>query len=86
MGKYFNPATTEAIKSVGGRQLAGNNHTDLIRELNPGEALGMFNDRLIFRQVADVTDPLEFEEFESQYRQGYFDSRSFYAMPKDVFH
>jgi hypothetical protein len=85
MGRYFNPATEQAIIEAGGRPLDGPDHPSLSAQLSPGESLAMFGDRLMFKQVADVTSPREFEEFEGQYRRGGIVSRSFYAMPADAF-
>ena len=86
MGRYFNPATEEDIIAAGGRLITGDCvHSSLVCQLNPGEALGMFSDRIRFKHVPDVTDQREFEEFVRQYDQGIILLIGFYAIPEDKF-
>ena len=84
MGRYFNPATEDAIVGAGGRLIQGPTHGKLTSQLQDGETIGMFIVRPVFNQVADVGKLSEFQEFESQVGRGIF-FRTFYAMPRDVF-
>ena len=84
MGRYFNPATENAIVGAGGRLIQGRIHGELISQLQDGETIGMFIGRPAFNQVADVGKLSEFREFESQVGR-WIVFRIFYAMPHDVF-
>lgn len=77
MGIYFNPVTE--ISKVG-RQLNSCDYQSLVNELEPGELLFGVFDRLSFKCAPHLHSSGEFEEFDSQYRQGTFVSREFYAV------
>lgn len=85
MGRYFNPATAEAIESAGGRRLSLASHEALMKQLGPDERLGMFLTRIRFEQMPDVTDPYEFDEFNRQCNDGIILLIRFYAMPRAAF-
>ena len=84
MGKYFNPATKNAIVEAGGRLIQGQLHGELTSQLQDGETIGMYIGRLSFNQVADVGELSEFRQFEIQVGRGII-FRFFYAMPRNVF-
>lgn len=83
MGRYFNPPTIEEVESQGGRTIRrSNSYADLVNQLQPGETVAVFIDRMMFTQVADLFDDREFQAFREATRQ-YPDVR-FYAIPKDA--
>lgn len=85
MGRYFNPATTDALAAAGARKLNhAFAHDDCIAQLQPGECLGWMLDRIVFHQVVDVTDRKEFREFVSLYDKGAAFVLGFYAIPVDA--
>lgn len=85
MGRYFNPATKESIEQAGGRYIPRGLHSDMIAELAEGERLAWHLDRVMFKQVPDVTDPDEYREFGQQVAAGQIISLGFYAIPHDAF-
>jgi len=85
MGRYFNPATKEAIVAKGGRRLGCGPHSEVVANLKPGEKLGWHLDRGRFKQVPDVTEPEEFKEFDRQVNSGDVLPLGFYAIPDDAF-
>lgn len=85
MGRYFNPANETAAVKAGGRRLRIASHAALVEQLKPGESLGIFLDRFIFTQIADVTDPREFQEFWRQAEDGDVLLLGFFAMPSEGF-
>jgi hypothetical protein len=85
VGRYFNPATETAIKAAGGRRLEISYHDHLLTRLSAGESLGIFLDRYAFKQMADVTNASEFQEFWRQVEAGAVSFLGFYAMPSGSF-
>lgn len=85
MGRYFNPATVNAIEIAGGKPVARADHSTMIASLAPHESLGIHLDRYIFYQVADVTDPQEHKEFISQVWRNEIGLLGYYAIPKECF-
>ena len=86
MGRYFNPPTYSAIEDAGGRPLQLGDHAFLLAQLQPGESLGIYLDRFMFLQIADVTDPEEYREFWVQVESGSVILLGFFALPEDAFH
>ena len=83
MGKYFNPASKEALMAAG-RKLEGasNENFESYKKLlkNDEVLVGLF-DRLIFKVAPVIPDADEYEEFMKQYRVGQFISYDFFAVP-----
>lgn len=79
MGTYINPP--QKVQQVG-RPLSGETFEALTAQLNWDEALFGLYDRYVFQNAPHLYSPREFEEFESQYRNGIVQRIGFYAVPR----
>lgn len=79
MGRYLNPP--EKLKEIG-RHLTGRDYDSLTRQLKDNELLFALGDRGIFFNAPHLFSKEEFNEFNDQYKTGYFISLSFYAVDK----
>lgn len=86
MGRYFNPATKAAIIAAGGLEIEpGRSHAAMLADVPEGFCLAYFLDRIIFKQVADVTPGREYQEFQRQVDNGDAIFLGAYALPSDKF-
>jgi hypothetical protein len=84
MGKYFNPATKEALMASGRKLDPMYNIKDYDsykKLLKDDEVLVGLFDRAIFKVAPVIPDADEYEEFMKQYRAGQFISFDFFAVP-----
>lgn len=85
MGRYFTPATPEAIAAAGCRPIERGPHRTMLAGLKPGESLGWHLGRSNGRKVADVTDHHQYREHAGRVGVGLEKPLGFWAVPRDVF-
>jgi hypothetical protein len=82
MGKYFNPATKEALTAVGRPVGYVKNYEHGKAHLKAGEVLVGLFDRGNFKIAPVLPDAEEFEYFMEQYNSGMLLSCDFFAVPE----
>lgn len=79
MGEYINPPTM--VKN--GRIILEGTFEHMKMMLRPGEILVGLYDNLSFKLAPVIYNKEELEEFERQYREGWFVTHKFYAIPDE---